>query len=98
MRLTRPPKRSPTKSGRVEFGQRPVGARPIPGDGRSPAMQKNLNLRSSIASAFVLSRPLCCREDLADGFDLKSGSPPEGRRRQMSWMNRLFRIDSPNVS
>src|SRR3954453_9310584 len=93
--------------GRMEFGPRSLGARSILGDARSPAMQKNLNLKVKYRESFPPFAPAVLREDVADWFDLKSDSPymlvvadvREDRRRQMSAEEQaLFGIDKLNVS
>ncbi|HXI08166.1 MAG: carbamoyltransferase family protein [Bradyrhizobium sp.] len=93
--------------GRMEFGPRSLGARSILGDARSPAMQKNLNLKVKYRESFRPFAPAVLREDVGDWFDLKSDSPymlivadvREDRRRQMSAEEQaLFGIDKLNVS
>ncbi|TKW79895.1 MAG: hypothetical protein DI543_02860, partial [Bradyrhizobium icense] len=93
--------------GRMEFGPRSLGARSILGDARSPAMQKNLNLKVKYRESFRPFAPAVLREDVAEWFDLKSDSPymlivadvREDRRRQMSAEEQaLFGIDKLNVS
>jgi carbamoyltransferase len=93
--------------GRMEFGPRSLGARSILGDARSPAMQKNLNLKVKYRESFRPFAPAVLREDVADWFDLKSDSPymlivadvKDSKRRQMSTEEQaLFGIDKLNVS
>jgi len=93
--------------GRMEFGPRSLGARSILGDARSPAMQKNLNLKVKYRESFRPFAPAVLSEDVADWFDLKSDSPymlivadvREDRRRQMnSEEQALFGIDKLNIS
>jgi carbamoyltransferase len=93
--------------GRMEFGPRSLGARSILGDARSPAMQKNLNLKVKYRESFRPFAPAVLREDVADWFDLKSDSPymllvadvRDGKRRQMtSEEQALFGIDKLNVA
>jgi carbamoyltransferase len=93
--------------GRMEFGPRSLGARSILGDARSPAMQKNLNLKVKYRESFRPFAPAVLREDVADWFDLKSDSPymllvadvRDDKRRQMSAEEQaLFGIDKLNVS
>jgi carbamoyltransferase len=93
--------------GRMEFGPRSLGARSILGDARSPAMQKNLNLKVKYRESFRPFAPAVLREDVADWFDLKSDSPymllvadvRDEKRRQMSAEEQaLFGIDKLNVS
>ena len=61
--------------GRMEFGPRSLGARSILGDPRSPAMQKNLNLKVKYRESFRPFAPSVLREDVADWFELDSDSP-----------------------
>src|SRR5262249_32661444 len=61
--------------GRMEFGPRSLGARSILGDARSPAMQKNLNLKVKYRESFRPFAPAVLREDVGEWFDLKSDSP-----------------------
>src|SRR6202043_2650211 len=88
--------------GRMEFGPRSLGARSILGDARSPAMQKNLNLKVKYRESFRPFAPAVLREDAAEWFDLKSDSPymlvvadvREDRRRHMTAEEQaLFGID-----
>jgi carbamoyltransferase len=92
--------------GRMEFGPRSLGARSILGDARSPAMQKNLNLKVKYRESFRPFAPAVLREDVAEWFDLKSDSPymlvvadvKEEKRRQMNAEEQaLFGIDKLNV-
>jgi carbamoyltransferase len=93
--------------GRMEFGPRSLGARSILGDARSPAMQKNLNLKVKYRESFRPFAPAVLREDVAEWFDLEGDSPymlivadvREDRRRQMSAEEQaLFGIDKLNVT
>ena len=61
--------------GRMEFGPRSLGARSILGDPRSPAMQKNLNLKVKYRESFRPFAPAVLREDVADWFELDGDSP-----------------------
>ena len=61
--------------GRMEFGPRSLGARSILGDARSPAMQRNLNLKVKYRESFRPFAPAVLREDVADWFELDSDSP-----------------------
>jgi carbamoyltransferase len=92
--------------GRMEFGPRSLGARSILGDARSPAMQKNLNLKVKYRESFRPFAPAVLREDVGEWFDLKSDSPymlivadvRQDRHRQMSADEQaLFGIDKLNV-
>jgi len=93
--------------GRMEFGPRSLGARSILGDPRSPAMQKNLNLKVKYRESFRPFAPAVLREDVSDWFDLGSDSPymllvadvRKDRHRRMSPDERsLFGIDKLNVA
>jgi len=93
--------------GRMEFGPRSLGARSILGDPRSPAMQKNLNLKVKYRESFRPFAPAVLREDVSDWFDLNSDSPymlvvadvKDDKRRAMSAEQRaLFGIEKLNVS
>jgi carbamoyltransferase len=93
--------------GRMEFGPRSLGARSILGDPRSPAMQKNLNLKVKYRESFRPFAPAVLREDVADWFELDSDSPymlvvadvRDDKRRAMSAEEQaLFGIDKLNVS
>ena len=93
--------------GRMEFGPRSLGARSILGDPRSPAMQKNLNLKVKYRESFRPFAPAVLREDVADWFELDADSPymllvadvRDDKRRSMSAEEEaLFGIDKLNVS
>jgi carbamoyltransferase len=93
--------------GRMEFGPRSLGARSILGDPRSPAMQKNLNLKVKYRESFRPFAPAVLREDVAQWFELDSDSPymlivadvRDDKRRAMSDEERaLFGIDKLNVA
>lgn len=93
--------------GRMEFGPRSLGARSILGDPRSPAMQKNLNLKVKYRESFRPFAPAVLREDVADWFELDADSPymlivadvRDDKRRNMSVEEQaLFGIDKLNVS
>ena len=93
--------------GRMEFGPRSLGARSILGDPRSPAMQKNLNLKVKYRESFRPFAPAVLREDVSEWFDLASDSPymlvvadvKAAKRRRMSPDEQaLFGIDKLNVA
>jgi carbamoyltransferase len=93
--------------GRMEFGPRSLGARSILGDPRSPAMQKNLNLKVKYRESFRPFAPAVLREDVSDWFELAADSPymllvadvRQDKRRQMTAdQQALFGIDKLNVS
>jgi carbamoyltransferase len=92
--------------GRMEFGPRALGGRSILADARTPAMQKNLNLKVKFRESFRPFAPAVRREDVAEWFDLDYDSPymllvadvRNDRRRAMSEAERnLFGIDKLNV-
>lgn len=92
--------------GRMEFGPRALGARSILADPRSPAMQRQLNLKVKFRESFRPFAPAILREDLADWFELDADSPymllvspvREDRRRAMTEAEQaLFGIDKLNV-
>jgi len=93
--------------GRMEFGPRSLGARSILGDPRSPAMQKNLNLKVKYRESFRPFAPAVLREDVAEWFEHSSDSPymlivadvRADKRRQMTADEQaLFGIDKLNVA
>ena len=93
--------------GRMEFGPRSLGARSILGDPRSPAMQKNLNLKVKYRESFRPFAPAVLREDVADWFELDADSPymlivadvrNDKRRAMTAAEQALFGIDKLNVS
>ena len=92
--------------GRMEFGPRSLGARSILGDPRSPAMQKNLNLKVKYRESFRPFAPAVLREDVSEWFEHSSDSPymlivadvREDKRRTMTAEEQaLFGIDKLNV-
>src|SRR5689334_5536050 len=93
--------------GRMEFGPRSLGARSILGDPRSPAMQKNLNLKVKYRESFRPFAPAVLREDVAEWFELDSDSPymlivadvkGERRRSMTAGEHALFGIDKLNIA
>ncbi len=92
--------------GRMEFGPRALGARSILADARSPAMQKQLNLKIKYRESFRPFAPSVLREDVADWFELDDDSPymlmvadvlPARRRTMTAAEAALFGIDKLNV-
>jgi len=61
--------------GRMEFGQRALGARSILADPRSPTAQRMLNLKIKFRESFRPFAPSVLREDVQDWFDLDCDSP-----------------------
>jgi carbamoyltransferase len=93
--------------GRMEFGPRSLGARSILGDPRSPAMQKNLNLKVKYRESFRPFAPAVLREDVSEWFELAADSPymllvadvrQDKRRHMTADQQALFGIDKLNVS
>ncbi|MBF0340480.1 MAG: carbamoyltransferase [Magnetococcales bacterium] len=93
-------------SGRMEFGPRALGGRSILADPRSPAMQKQLNLKVKYRESFRPFAPSVLREDLSRWFEMDTDSPymllvadvvEEKRRKMTDEENALFGIDKLNV-
>lgn len=61
--------------GRMEFGQRALGARSILADPRNPTAQRALNLKVKFRESFRPFAPSVLREELEDWFDLDHDSP-----------------------
>jgi carbamoyltransferase len=61
--------------GRMEFGPRALGGRSILADPRSPAVQKQLNLKVKYRESFRPFAPSILREDVASWFDIEADSP-----------------------
>jgi carbamoyltransferase len=61
--------------GRMEFGPRALGGRSIIADPRSPAVQKQLNLKVKYRESFRPFAPSVLREDVSDWFDINVDSP-----------------------
>jgi carbamoyltransferase len=61
--------------GRMEFGQRALGARSILADPRSSTAQRTLNLKVKFRESFRPFAPSVLREDLKNWFDLDYDSP-----------------------
>lgn len=92
--------------GRMEFGPRALGGRSIIADPRSPAMQKQLNLKVKYRESFRPFAPSVLREDVQEWFDLDGDSPymllvaevKEDKRREVSAAEKnLFGIEKLNV-
>jgi carbamoyltransferase len=92
--------------GRMEFGPRALGGRSILADPRSPAMQKQLNLKVKFRESFRPFAPSVTREAVADWFELDTDSPymllvaevsPRHRRAMSAAEQALFGIDKLNV-
>ena len=61
--------------GRMEFGPRALGGRSIIADPRSPAMQRQLNLKVKYRESFRPFAPSVLREDVGDWFEHDTDSP-----------------------
>jgi carbamoyltransferase len=61
--------------GRMEFGQRALGARSILADPRSPTAQRTLNLKIKFRESFRPFAPSVLAEEVQDWFDLDHDSP-----------------------
>ena len=61
--------------GRMEFGPRALGARSILADPRSPAMQRDLNLKIKFRESFRPFAPAVLAERAPDFFELERPSP-----------------------
>ena len=61
--------------GRMEFGQRALGARSILADPRSPTVQRTLNLKIKFRESFRPFAPSVLRENVQDWFELDCDSP-----------------------
>ncbi|HEX7025805.1 MAG TPA: carbamoyltransferase C-terminal domain-containing protein, partial [Gammaproteobacteria bacterium] len=92
--------------GRMEFGPRALGGRSILGDPRSPAMQKELNLKVKFRESFRPFAPSVLREHVDEWFELSGDSPymllvadvQKSKRKPMTAEEeRLFGIDKLNV-
>ena len=92
--------------GRMEFGPRALGNRSILGDPRSPAMQKNLNLKVKYRESFRPFAPSVLRDHVADWFELDADSPymllvapvaARHKRPMTDAEDALFGIDKLNV-
>jgi carbamoyltransferase len=92
--------------GRMEFGPRALGGRSIIADPRSPAMQKQLNLKVKYRESFRPFAPSVLREHVNEWFEMDTDSPymllvadvAAAKRREMTQEEeRLFGIDKLNV-
>ncbi len=92
--------------GRMEFGPRALGGRSIIADPRSPAMQKQLNLKVKYRESFRPFAPSVLREHVGEWFQHDADSPymllvadvREDKRRTMTEEEKvLFGIDKLNV-
>jgi carbamoyltransferase len=61
--------------GRMEFGPRALGGRSIIADPRSPAVQRQLNLKVKYRESFRPFAPSVLREDVSEWFDINTDSP-----------------------
>lgn len=94
-------------NGRMEFGPRALGGRSIIADPRSPAMQKQLNLKVKYRESFRPFAPSVLAEDVSDWFELDEASPymlivadvhKDKRTAMTEEQQKLFGIEKLNVS
>ena len=92
--------------GRMEFGPRALGGRSIIADPRSPAMQKQLNLKVKYRESFRPFAPSILREDVSEWFEHNGDSPymllvadvKNDKRRMMTEDEKtLFGIEKLNI-
>lgn len=92
--------------GRMEFGPRALGGRSIIADPRSPAMQKQLNLKVKYRESFRPFAPSVLRDHVAEWFEHDGDSPymllvadvaEEKRRKMTEEEGKLFGIEKLNV-
>ncbi|MFK8027740.1 MAG: carbamoyltransferase [Gammaproteobacteria bacterium] len=92
--------------GRMEFGPRALGGRSIIADPRSPAMQKQLNLKVKYRESFRPFAPSVLREDVNEWFKQDTDSPymllvadvqNDKRRAMTEEEEALFGIEKLNV-
>lgn len=92
--------------GRMEFGPRALGGRSILADPRSPAVQKQLNLKVKFRESFRPFAPSVLREDVQEWFQIDVDSPymlmvADVAREKQTLMTeeqqKLFGIDKLNV-
>lgn len=92
--------------GRMEFGPRALGGRSILGDPRSPAMQKQLNLKVKYRESFRPFAPSVLVEEVSNWFEIEADSPymllvadvqPKLRRVMTAEEEALFGIDKLNI-
>ena len=92
--------------GRMEFGPRALGGRSIIADPRSPAMQKQLNLKVKYRESFRPFAPSVLKEDVGEWFEHETDSPymllvadvqNDKRRAMTEEEDALFGIDKLNV-
>ncbi len=93
-------------SGRMEFGPRALGNRSILGDSRSPAMQKEMNLKIKFRESFRPFAPAILSEDVSRYFTTDHASPymllvadvvPKRRRAMTLKEQSLFGIEKLNI-
>ncbi|MEZ5727825.1 MAG: carbamoyltransferase C-terminal domain-containing protein [Burkholderiaceae bacterium] len=90
----------------MEFGPRALGGRSIIADPRSPAMQKQLNLKVKYRESFRPFAPSVLREHVGEWFEHETDSPymllvadvrQDKRRAMTAEEEALFGIDKLNV-
>src|SRR5207245_8309276 len=91
--------------GRMEFGPRALGGRSILADPRSPAMQKQLNLKVKYRESFRPFAPSVLRDKAAEWFEFDGDSPymlfvagvrPERRRAMAAEEEGPVGLDKPH--
>lgn len=92
--------------GRMEFGPRSLGGRSIIADPRSPAVQKQLNLKVKYRESFRPFAPSVLSEDASEWFDIETDSPymllvadvaKSKQLKMTSEQEQLFGIEKLNV-
>ena len=92
--------------GRMEFGPRALGGRSIIADPRSPAMQKQLNLKVKYRESFRPFAPSVLCEHVSDWFEMDTDSPymllvadvEKSKRHKMTTAeDALFGIEKLNI-
>ena len=90
----------------MEFGPRALGGRSIIADPRSPAMQRQLNLKVKYRESFRPFAPSVLSEDVAEWFEHKTDSPymllvadvqKNKRRRTTKDEEALFGVEKLNI-
>jgi carbamoyltransferase len=93
--------------GRMEFGPRALGSRSILGDPRSPAMQRQMNLKIKFRESFRPFAPSVLAERASEYFEIDNDSPymllvapvrQELRREQTDTQGKLWGIERLNTA
>ncbi len=92
--------------GRMEFGPRALGARPIIGDPRNPKMQSVMNLKIKYRESFRPFAPAVLEERVSEYFELDRSSPymlivsdvlTKHRIEMTEEQNNLFGVEKLNI-